>query len=55
MDEPKTKKQQKNRDKDAIEYKRAGKGVRAIEKNQELSTFRNYSPALQSALVKKRI
>ena len=54
MDGPQTKKQQKNREKGSMEYKRAGKGVRAIEKNQELSTFRNYPSALQSALVKKR-
>jgi len=55
MDGPQTKKQQRNRDKATMEYKRAGKGARAIEKNQELSIFRNYPPALQSALVRKRI
>jgi hypothetical protein len=32
--EPQTKKQQKNRDKGTMEYKRAGKGARAIMNNQ---------------------
>jgi hypothetical protein len=32
---PQTKKQQKNKTKNDTEYKRAGKGVRAIIKNQE--------------------
>jgi hypothetical protein len=32
--DPQTKKQQKNRDKGLMEYKRAGKGARAIENNQ---------------------
>jgi hypothetical protein len=32
---PQTKKQQKNKTKNDAEYKRAGKGVRAIIKNQE--------------------
>jgi hypothetical protein len=32
---PQTKKQQKNKCKNDAEYKRAGKGVRAIIKNQE--------------------
>jgi hypothetical protein len=35
MDGPQTKKQQKNRNKGDMEHTRAGKGVRAIIKNQE--------------------
>lgn len=35
MDSPQTKKQQKNKSKNDAEHKRAGKGVRAIIKNQE--------------------
>ena len=35
MDNPQTKKQQKNKDKNAMEYKRSGKGARAIVSNQE--------------------
>jgi hypothetical protein len=34
MDTPLTKKQQKNKNKNAMEFKRAGKGVRFIEANQ---------------------
>jgi hypothetical protein len=36
MDNPQTKKQQKNKSKGDAEYKRAGKGGRAIIANQEL-------------------
>jgi hypothetical protein len=34
MDSPQTKKQQKNKSKNAMEFKRAGKGARFIEANQ---------------------
>jgi len=34
MDSPQTKKQQKNKNKNAMEFKRAGKGARFIEANQ---------------------
>ena len=40
MDGPQTKKQQKNKNKGNGEYKRAGKGVRAILASQQLSTNR---------------
>jgi hypothetical protein len=35
MEDPRTKKQQKNKNKGDMEYKRSGKGARAIIKNQE--------------------
>jgi len=35
MDNPQTKKQKINKNKNAAEHKRAGKGARAIMKNQE--------------------
>ena len=35
MESPQTKKQKINKTKDSAEHKRAGKGVRAIIKNQE--------------------
>jgi hypothetical protein len=42
MDQPQTKKQQHKdrKDKGSMEFKRAGKGARAIEKNQERSLTR---------------
>jgi len=40
MDSPQTKKQQKNKNKNDPEYKRAGKGARFIEANQILNVKR---------------
>ena len=42
MDPPQTKKQQHKckKDKGSMEFKRAGKGARAIEKNQERGLIR---------------
>jgi len=41
MDSPQTKKQQINKGKDSMEFKRKGKGSRAIIKSQELSLNKN--------------